>query len=67
MKAALPHVDVFAPAHDLASIERLAAHLKLLTVVRLSLGSTPCGLCQPQGDVRHHLLPIVFCALNVDT
>ena len=27
MRAALPHVDVFAPAHDLASIERLAAHL----------------------------------------
>lgn len=27
MQAALPHVDVFAPAHDLASIERLAAHL----------------------------------------
>jgi uncharacterized protein with von Willebrand factor type A (vWA) domain len=27
MRAALPHVDVFAPAHDLASIERLASHL----------------------------------------
>lgn len=27
MQAALPHVDVFAPAHDLASIERLATHL----------------------------------------
>lgn len=27
MQAALPHVDVFAPAHDLASIERLALHL----------------------------------------
>jgi len=27
MQAALPHVDVFAPAHDLASIERLAMHL----------------------------------------
>jgi uncharacterized protein with von Willebrand factor type A (vWA) domain len=27
MQAALPHVDVFAPAHDLASLERLAAHL----------------------------------------
>ena len=27
MQAALPHLDVFAPAHDLASIERLAAHL----------------------------------------
>lgn len=27
MQAALPHIDVFAPAHDLASIERLATHL----------------------------------------
>ncbi|HUQ81021.1 MAG TPA: VWA domain-containing protein [Gemmatimonadaceae bacterium] len=27
MQAALPHVDVFASAHDLASIERLATHL----------------------------------------
>jgi uncharacterized protein len=27
MQAALPHVHVFAPAHDLASLERLAAHL----------------------------------------
>jgi hypothetical protein len=27
MQAALPHVDVFAPAHDLASFERLATHL----------------------------------------
>jgi uncharacterized protein len=27
MQAALPYVDVFAPAHDLASLERLAAHL----------------------------------------
>ncbi len=27
MEAALPHVDVFAPAHDLASLERLASHL----------------------------------------
>ena len=27
MQAALPHVDVFAPAHDLASLERLATHL----------------------------------------
>jgi uncharacterized protein with von Willebrand factor type A (vWA) domain len=27
MQAALPHVDVFAPAHDLASLERLASHL----------------------------------------
>ena len=27
MQAALPHLDVFAPAHDLASIERLATHL----------------------------------------
>jgi uncharacterized protein with von Willebrand factor type A (vWA) domain len=27
MQAALPHLDVFAPAHDLASLERLAAHL----------------------------------------
>ena len=27
MEVALPHVDVFAPAHDLASIERLAEHL----------------------------------------
>jgi hypothetical protein len=29
MQAALPHVDVFAPAHDLASLERLARHLVL--------------------------------------
>ena len=29
MQAALPHVDVFAPAHDLASLERLAGHLSL--------------------------------------
>jgi uncharacterized protein with von Willebrand factor type A (vWA) domain len=28
MQAALPHVDVFAPAHNLASIERLATHLR---------------------------------------
>jgi uncharacterized protein with von Willebrand factor type A (vWA) domain len=27
MQAALPHIDVFAPAHNLASIERLATHL----------------------------------------
>jgi uncharacterized protein with von Willebrand factor type A (vWA) domain len=27
MQAALPHVDVFASAHDVASIERLATHL----------------------------------------
>ena len=27
MQAALPHVDVFAPAHDVASLERLAEHL----------------------------------------
>jgi uncharacterized protein with von Willebrand factor type A (vWA) domain len=27
MQAALPHVDVFAPAHDLPSFERLASHL----------------------------------------
>ena len=27
MQAALPHVDVFAPAHDLASLERLSAYL----------------------------------------
>ncbi|HSJ65870.1 MAG TPA: VWA domain-containing protein [Gemmatimonadaceae bacterium] len=29
MQAALPHVDVFAPAHDLESLERLARHLVL--------------------------------------
>lgn len=29
MEAALPHVDVFAPAHDLASPEALARHLAL--------------------------------------
>jgi uncharacterized protein with von Willebrand factor type A (vWA) domain len=29
MQAALPHVDVFAPAHDLASLEALARHLSL--------------------------------------
>ena len=29
MQAALPHVDVFAPAHDLASLGRLARHLAL--------------------------------------
>jgi uncharacterized protein len=29
MQAALPHVDVFAPAHDLASIERVLPHLLL--------------------------------------
>jgi len=28
MQEALPHVDVFAPAHDLASLERLDAHLR---------------------------------------
>jgi uncharacterized protein with von Willebrand factor type A (vWA) domain len=27
MQAALPHLDVFAPGHDLASLERLASHL----------------------------------------
>lgn len=27
MQAALPHLDVFAPAHDLTSLEQLAAHL----------------------------------------
>jgi uncharacterized protein with von Willebrand factor type A (vWA) domain len=27
MQAALPHLDVFAPAHDLASLARLASHL----------------------------------------
>jgi uncharacterized protein with von Willebrand factor type A (vWA) domain len=27
MQAALPHLDVFAPAHDLASLTRLAGHL----------------------------------------
>ncbi|MDB4877962.1 MAG: hypothetical protein JWM41_4408 [Gemmatimonadetes bacterium] len=29
MQAALPHVDVFAPVHDLASLEALARHLHL--------------------------------------
>jgi uncharacterized protein len=29
MQAALPHVDVFAPANDLASLEQLARHLSL--------------------------------------
>ena len=29
MQAALPHVDVFAPAHDLPSLEALARHLSL--------------------------------------
>jgi uncharacterized protein with von Willebrand factor type A (vWA) domain len=29
MQAALPHVDVFAPAHNLASLELLARHLAL--------------------------------------
>jgi hypothetical protein len=29
MRAALPHVDVFASAHDLASLEALARHLSL--------------------------------------
>ena len=29
MQAALPHVDVFAPAHNLASLEALASHLAL--------------------------------------
>ena len=29
MQAALPHVDVFAPAHNLASLEALARHLAL--------------------------------------
>jgi uncharacterized protein len=29
MQAALPHIDVFAPAHDLASLGRLARHLAL--------------------------------------
>ena len=29
MVAALPHIDVFAPAHDLASLGRLARHLAL--------------------------------------
>jgi uncharacterized protein with von Willebrand factor type A (vWA) domain len=29
MEAALPHVDVFHPAHDLASLERLTRHLAL--------------------------------------
>lgn len=28
MAAALPHVDVFGPAHDLASLERLIPHLR---------------------------------------
>jgi len=27
MQAALPHLDIFAPAHDIASLERLAMHL----------------------------------------
>ena len=29
MQAALPHVDVFAPVHDLASLEALVGHLSL--------------------------------------
>ena len=29
MQAALPHVDVFAPVHNLESLERLAGHLSL--------------------------------------
>jgi uncharacterized protein with von Willebrand factor type A (vWA) domain len=29
MQAALPHVDVFAPVHDLPSLEALARHLSL--------------------------------------
>jgi uncharacterized protein with von Willebrand factor type A (vWA) domain len=27
MQAALPHLDVFAPAHDISSLEQLASHL----------------------------------------
>jgi uncharacterized protein with von Willebrand factor type A (vWA) domain len=27
MQAALPHIDVFAPAHDLESLAQLAQHL----------------------------------------
>jgi len=29
MQAALPHIDVFAPAHNLASLEALGRHLAL--------------------------------------
>jgi uncharacterized protein with von Willebrand factor type A (vWA) domain len=29
MQAALPHLDVFAPANDLESLEQLARHLSL--------------------------------------
>jgi uncharacterized protein with von Willebrand factor type A (vWA) domain len=29
MQAALPHVDVFAPAHNLASLEALTDHLRI--------------------------------------
>ena len=29
MQAAMPHVDVFAPVHNLESLERLVAHLSL--------------------------------------
>ena len=29
MQAALPHVDVFAPAHNLSSLEKLVEHLRL--------------------------------------
>jgi uncharacterized protein with von Willebrand factor type A (vWA) domain len=29
MQAALPHIDVFAPAHDIASLRALEPHLVL--------------------------------------
>jgi uncharacterized protein len=29
MQEALPHIDVFAPAHDLASLQALARHLEV--------------------------------------
>jgi uncharacterized protein with von Willebrand factor type A (vWA) domain len=47
MRAALPFVDDFLPAHNLASVERLAAHLDNLPARRPVRRSTPWTFTQP--------------------
>jgi hypothetical protein len=47
MRAALPFIDDFLPAHNLASVERLAAHLDNLPARRPVRRSTPWTFTQP--------------------
>jgi hypothetical protein len=52
MRAARPFVDDFLPAHNLASVEALAAHLNTLPFCRPVRRSTPWTFTQPTPSTR---------------